>query len=218
MSNVALDLEPNGAHAYIFDAGVVKRNVAGRDIAVIEASVLLHQRIEHEVFVRICSILYGPATSGTEDVAAEPVVGIAKEIVEFIQALREAANPWNDLEIYALMVFDFVLIQVGGLAFGSYGNRIVGPAVGGVSAGCGRGMVSTGTQRESDLSRLVTDRYEGMFGEAMPVSLQEEHLIVGPGLSRLRHLVQQLPDRICYRSRLIQRDKVTPPIVIRVRK
>ncbi len=125
MSNVALDLEPNGAHAYIFDAGVVKRNVAGRDIAVLEASVLLHQRIEHEDFVRICSILYGPATSGTEDVAAEPVVGIAKEFVEFIQALREAANPWNDLEIYALMVFDFVLIQVGGLAFGSYGNRIV---------------------------------------------------------------------------------------------
>jgi CheY-like chemotaxis protein len=125
MSNVALDLELNEARAYIFDAGVVKRNVAGRDIAVIEASVLLHQRIQHEVFVRICSILYGPATSGTEDVAAVPVVGIAKEIVEFIQALREAANPWNDPEIYALMVFDFVLIQVGGLAFGSYGNRIV---------------------------------------------------------------------------------------------
>jgi len=125
MSNIALDLEPNGARAYIFDAGFVKRNIAGRDLAVLEASVLLHQRIEHEVFVRICSILYGPATSGTADVAAEPVTGIAKEIVEFIQALREAANPWNDLEIYALMVFDFVLIQVEGLAFGSYGNRVV---------------------------------------------------------------------------------------------
>ena len=125
MSNVALDLEPNGAHAYIFDAGVVKRNVAGRDIAVIEASVLLHQRIDHDVFVQICSILYGSATSATQDVAAEHVVGAAKDIVEFIQALREAAKPWNDLEIYALMVFDFVLIQVGGLAFCSYGNRIV---------------------------------------------------------------------------------------------
>jgi CheY-like chemotaxis protein len=125
MSNVALDLEPNSAHAYIFDAGVVKRNVAGRDIAVIEASVLLHQRIEHGDFVRICSILYGSAASATEDVAAEPVFGIALELVEFIQALREAAKPWNDLEIYALMVFDFVLIQVGGLSFGSYGNRIV---------------------------------------------------------------------------------------------
>jgi hypothetical protein len=125
MSNVALDLGPKGAHAYIFDAGVVKRNVAGRDIAVIEASVLLHQRIEHEVFVRICSILYGPATSTIDNVAEDPVVGIAKDIVDFIQALREAANPWNDPEIYALMVFDFVLIQVGGLAFGSYGNRIV---------------------------------------------------------------------------------------------
>ena len=62
---------------------------------------------------------------GQRDVAEEPVVGVAKDIVDFIQALREAANPWNDPEIYALMVFDFVLIQVGGLAFGSYGNRIV---------------------------------------------------------------------------------------------
>jgi hypothetical protein len=125
MSNVALDLDPHGAHAYVFDAGVVKHNVAGRDIAVLEASVLLHQRIEHDVFVQICSVLYGPASSPTDDVVAEPVVGIAKDIVEFVQALREAAGAWNDLEIYALMVFDFVLIQVGGLAFGSYGNRIV---------------------------------------------------------------------------------------------
>jgi CheY-like chemotaxis protein len=123
--NVALDLEPDGAHAYIFDAGVVKRNVAGRDIAVIEASVLLHQRIEHDIFVQICSILYGPAPSATDEGVAEPVVGIARDIVEFIQALREAAKPWNDPQIYALMVFDFVLIQVGGLAFGSYGNKIV---------------------------------------------------------------------------------------------
>ncbi len=124
MSNVALDLEPNGAQAYIFDAGVVKRNVAGRDIAVIEASVLLHQRIARETFAQICSILYGPAISHIAD-DREPTVGIAKEIVEFIQALREVANPWNDLQIYTLMVFYFVVIQVGGLAFGSYGNRIV---------------------------------------------------------------------------------------------
>lgn len=125
MSNVALDLEPNGAHAYIFDAGVVKRNVAGRDIAVIEVSVLLHQRIEHDIFVQICSVLYGPALSATEEGVAEPLVGIAREIVDFIQALREAAKPWNDPQIYALMVFDFVLVQVGGLAFGSFGNKIV---------------------------------------------------------------------------------------------
>lgn len=124
ISNIALDIEPSGAHAYIFDPGVVKRNVAGRDIAVIEVSALLHLRIEHEDFVRICTILYGPAASEAEG-TADPIVGISKEIVEFVQTLREAARAWNDLEIYALMVFDFVLIQVGGLAFGSYGNRIV---------------------------------------------------------------------------------------------
>jgi CheY-like chemotaxis protein len=125
MSNVAVDIEPTGARAYIFDPGVVKRNVAGRDIAVIEVSILLHQRIEHEVFVQICSILYRSTTPGIEDVAGESIVGFAKEIVDFIQTLRKAATSWNDLEMYALMVFDFVLIQVGGLAFGSYGNRIV---------------------------------------------------------------------------------------------
>jgi len=125
MSNVALDIEPNGAQAYIFDAGVVKRNVAGRDIAVLEASVLLHQRVEHEDFVRVCSILYSPAASGAEEGTAGPISGIAKEVLEFVLALREAASSWNDLEVYALMIFDFVLIQVGGLAFGSYGNKIV---------------------------------------------------------------------------------------------
>ena len=40
-----------------------------------------------------------------------------KNIVEFVRGLREGAGVWNDLDVYALMVFDFALIQVGGMAF-----------------------------------------------------------------------------------------------------
>lgn len=49
---------------------------------------------------------------------------MGKNIVEFIRGLRDAARAWNDPDVYALMVFDFALIQVGGLAFGSSGNKI----------------------------------------------------------------------------------------------
>jgi CheY-like chemotaxis protein len=127
ISNVALDLEPNGPHAYIFDAGVVKRNVAGRDIAVLEVSTILHQRIDASGFVQICTVLYGAATRETDDPGAPSPNTFAGNIVEFIQALRRVAAAWNDLDVYALMVFDFALIQVGGLAFGSSGNKIVDP-------------------------------------------------------------------------------------------
>ena len=43
--------------------------------------------------------------------------------------------------IYALLVFDFALIQLGGLSFGSSGNRIADPRAAGVSGRLRREMV-----------------------------------------------------------------------------
>jgi len=50
-----------------------------------------------------------------------------RNVVDFIRAIRDAAGTWNDLEVYALMVLDFALVQLGGLAFGSSGNQISDP-------------------------------------------------------------------------------------------
>lgn len=124
LSNVALDITQDGAEAYIFDPGVIARNVAGRDFAVLEVSVLLHQRIEFNTFMKMCSILYGSADSLSEHIAATVEDAVAKNTIEFIRGLREGAVLLNDLDVYALMVLDFALVQVGGLAFGSSGNMI----------------------------------------------------------------------------------------------
>jgi CheY-like chemotaxis protein len=48
MGNVALDSTPRGLEAYIFDAGVIRRSTAGRDLAVLEVSILLHQRLDFD--------------------------------------------------------------------------------------------------------------------------------------------------------------------------
>jgi CheY-like chemotaxis protein len=125
ISNVALDLGPEGTHAYIFDAGVVRRNVAGRDLAVLEASVILHQRIETDAFRQICLALYGSDIHPVGDVAVRSIDPVAERVIDFVRSLRSAATAWNGLDVYALMVFDFVLIQVGGMAYGSSGNKIV---------------------------------------------------------------------------------------------
>ncbi len=58
---------------------------------------------------------------GSASSIADP---IAKNVVEFIRVLRRHAEAFNEMIVYALMVFDYVLIQVGSLAFGSTGNRI----------------------------------------------------------------------------------------------
>jgi CheY-like chemotaxis protein len=124
VSNVALDVDHQNVSAYIFDAGVTKQNVAGRDLAVLEVSAVLHQRFDLNKVVQLCGAVYGdryemPDAGG--DALGEPVSGCT---VEFIRGLRASAKSWNEPEVYALMVLDFALIQLQGLAFGSSANRI----------------------------------------------------------------------------------------------
>ena len=60
MNNVALDSTPRGLEAYIFDAGVSRRSTAGRDLAVLEVSILLHQQLGIETLIQVCSVIYAP--------------------------------------------------------------------------------------------------------------------------------------------------------------
>jgi hypothetical protein len=119
---VALDRSVDQAQAYIFDPGVVSRDVADRDLAVLEVSVLLHQRLDPNTLTQVCSAVYETAT--LNDSAATVTSPVGKSVVEFVLALRKAAESVNDLDISALMVFDFALIQLGGLAIESSGNMI----------------------------------------------------------------------------------------------
>jgi hypothetical protein len=75
---------------------------------------------------QICSVLYRSSDPLGKDSLGSVVDPAGKNIVEFVRGLREGAGAWNDLDVYALMVIDFALIQVGGMAFGSSGNKIWG--------------------------------------------------------------------------------------------
>jgi CheY-like chemotaxis protein len=134
MSNVALDTGERGPEAYIFDPGVMRRTAAGRDLAVLEVSVLLHQRLELATLVKVCSVVYDPAKQLDENSFASVTEPLAQNIIEFIRGLRSGANTWNRSEVYALLVFDFALIQLEGLSFGSSGNKITDPRASGVLA------------------------------------------------------------------------------------
>jgi CheY-like chemotaxis protein len=132
LSNVALDSTPRGLEAYIFDPGVIRRSTAGRDLAVLEVSVLLHQRLDVDTLIQVCSVIYDATKPLDENTFASVTDPLAQNIIEFIRGLRTGVNEWNSAEVYALLVFDFALVQLGGLSFGSSGNRIGDPRAAGV--------------------------------------------------------------------------------------
>ena len=134
MNNVALDDTSKGPAAYIFDPGVIRRSAAGRDVAVLEVSILLHQPIPLESFKNICAIIYDASRPVDVDAVSSIHDPKAQNIAEFIRGLRMGVKGWNQPELYALLVFDFVLIQLGGLRFGSSGNRITDKSAVGVLA------------------------------------------------------------------------------------
>jgi len=125
ISNVALDTDHGKPVAYIFDPGVISRNVAGRDLAVLEVSVILHQDLSAETLSQVCAVLYPSSDDQASFVGTDQVMDLlGRNTVEFVRTLRKHSEASNDLTIYALMVFDSALIQAGSLAFGSTGNRI----------------------------------------------------------------------------------------------
>jgi hypothetical protein len=125
ISNVALDTDRGKAVAYIFDPGVISRNVAGRDLAVLEVSVILHQDLGAETLSQICAALYPSPDAQASCVGTDQAMDMpGRNTVEFVRTLRKHSEASNDLMIHALMVFDSALIQIGSLAFGSTGNRI----------------------------------------------------------------------------------------------
>jgi hypothetical protein len=91
---------------------------------VLEVSIFLHQDLTIQTLSEICSALY-PGTDAQGSVIAGQVTdSLPRNTVEIVRELRKHAEASNDLTIYALMVFDAVLIQAGSLAFGTTGNRI----------------------------------------------------------------------------------------------
>jgi CheY-like chemotaxis protein len=125
VKNIAIDVADGQVDAYIFDPAA-KRDVAGRDLALLEVSAMLHVAMDASVFRKVCSCLYASSSDVADDVESIPDL-IGRNIATFILEIRRGAHLSNPSALHALMVFDFCLVQFGGLAFTSSGNLIADP-------------------------------------------------------------------------------------------
>lgn len=126
ISNIALDVKDmQKPNAYIFDAGNNTRETAGKDVAVLEVSALLHQDHKEAEFSRICKFLYGEKFIPCEE-EIEQASSLSRNTVRFILELRKGLRDVVQPHIYALLVLDYVAIQLEGLRYTS-GNKIKNP-------------------------------------------------------------------------------------------
>jgi CheY-like chemotaxis protein len=118
--NVSFDRQGPLLLPYIIDAGALKEDVCGRDLATLEVSVLLHEDIPLEVAA--------PLYDGSGRSLSEAGLAVShRNAVRVLSALRAQALAECDLADYAVLLLDAALMQLGGLDFGSAGNRIRRP-------------------------------------------------------------------------------------------
>jgi hypothetical protein len=127
-TNIALEAVEDGYRAYIFDAEGIHADVATRDLAMLETTLLLHQLIlpPDKSLVEECRTIY---TAGFEipELAPNKTLPLVQNTLKLIQEIRQHVLQQNQIQPYVLMVFDCSMLQLGGLAVQSRGNKIANP-------------------------------------------------------------------------------------------
>lgn len=128
-TNIALDYSAGGYHAYIFDAEGTEAGVNVRDLAMLEVTTLLHQVTEDGgSILQRCKGLYREQVSPLDNDTGTEELDRTRNTQLLISTLREQVLSQVDPWLYALMVFDHALLQLGGLAFPLSRNKIAIPA------------------------------------------------------------------------------------------
>jgi hypothetical protein len=127
-TNIALDKDGDKVHAYIFDAAGVREDVSLRDLAYLEVTSLLHHpRAVGAGMVRACANLYESYVIPPDSVDAIASPDIVRNTRQLVAVIRRRVGISHSA-VYALMVFDVALLQVGGLAIERSGNKIADPS------------------------------------------------------------------------------------------
>jgi CheY-like chemotaxis protein len=128
-TNIALEAVDGSYRAYIFDAAGMRADTAVRDLATLETTLLLHQRSSlGESLVTLCQAIYDPGVTIPNFPPSEESPAIVRNTFNFIREIRRHALQANDVSVYALIVFDCAMIQLGGLAIQSRQNKITNAA------------------------------------------------------------------------------------------
>jgi hypothetical protein len=127
ITNISLDDSAMGPSADIFDAEGCQPGVNVRDLAMLEVTALLHQPADGEPsLVQHCKILYRNQVDLPDDLDYTQGPNRARNTFKLLAEIRKQALKQADPSIYALMVFDCAMLQLGGLAWPSR-NKITHP-------------------------------------------------------------------------------------------
>ncbi len=123
--NIALDVNEGDVEAKIFDAaGATNPNSTAFDIANLEVTVILHQGADAPVpMVDDLSVLYECAEIAP-DAPAPGSSARVRNVYQMVKALRGAIRDSEDPLVYALLVHDAALIQLGCLSGQFSQNKI----------------------------------------------------------------------------------------------
>lgn len=127
-TNIALDEVDENVEAYIFDAEGIHPDVHVRDFATLEVTSLLHHALDGGSLVAQCADFFNLFVTPPGDLDygnGPPLVRNTRSLIAEIR--RHAIRGTGDELVYAVVLFDVVLQQLGGLAWQRSGNKIVTP-------------------------------------------------------------------------------------------
>lgn len=122
LGNVSIDEHEGQARGFLIDAGSMEPGPAGKDLAALEIALVLHQTSSRDTVVEAVQGMYGRAPS-----ALSAADDLATNTVSLLQHIRRRALQATDESTYRLLLLDQALIQLGALAYGSFGNKIASP-------------------------------------------------------------------------------------------
>lgn len=127
-SNIAIEESAGSCRGYIFDASGTRGGVSVKDLAVLEITSLLHRKASSDIALEaLCPILYDSDRVLVEDLDTSGTSPGCRNTLELVRELRRQARQHVRLEIYALMLVDAALIQLGGLESTISRNKIGRP-------------------------------------------------------------------------------------------
>jgi CheY-like chemotaxis protein len=127
ITNISLDDSATGPSADIFDAEGCDPGVNVRDLAMLEVTALLHQPADGEpTLVQHCETLYCDPVDVLDDLDYTQGSNRARNTFKLLAEIRKQALKRAAPSLYALMVFDCAMLQLGGLAWHS-ANKITHP-------------------------------------------------------------------------------------------
>lgn len=123
LGNVSVDEYEGQARGFLIDAGSMESGPAGKDLAAFEIALVLHQTSSTDTVLEAVKGMFDGSQTATS-------MGgdLATNTVTLLQCVRKRAMQVTDEATYRLLLLDQALIQLGSLAYGSFGNKIVRPS------------------------------------------------------------------------------------------